>query len=86
MKYGAAMMKEQMSGNIINTASTAGHRTRFGSHTYSACKAAIIQMIQSVAMELGPFNIRTNCICPGAVVTSIIGRGLGLSQEQTEST
>jgi NAD(P)-dependent dehydrogenase (short-subunit alcohol dehydrogenase family) len=85
MKYAAAVMKEQMSGNIINTASIAGHRTGFGSHPYSACKAAIIQMTKTVANELGPFNIRTNCICPGAVVTSIFGRGIGLSQEETES-
>ena len=86
MKFAAAVMKEQMSGNIINTASIAGQRTGFGGHVYSACKAAIIQMTRTVAIELGPFNIRTNCICPGGVVTSIFGRGLGLSQEEAEDS
>jgi len=86
MKYAAVVMKEQMSGNIISTASIAGHRTGFGGHPYSACKAAIIQMTKTVAMELGPFNIRTNCICPGGVVTSIFGRGLGLTQDESESS
>ena len=86
MKYASAVMKKQMTGNIISTASIAGHRTGFGGHPYSACKAAIIQMTKTVAMELGPYNIRINCICPGAVVTSIFGKGLGLNQEQTESS
>lgn len=86
MKYAAAVMKEQMSGNIISTASIAGHRTGFAGHPYSACKAAIIQMTKTVGIELGPFNIRTNCICPGGVVTSIFGRALGQSQEETESS
>ena len=86
MKFAAAVMKEQMSGSIISTASIAGQRTGFGGHVYSACKAAIIQMTRTVAVELGPFNIRTNCICPGGIVTSIFGRGLGLSQEDSEAS
>ncbi|MBW2363947.1 MAG: glucose 1-dehydrogenase [Deltaproteobacteria bacterium] len=85
MKYAAAIMKEQKSGNIISAASIAGHRTGFGGHIYSACKAAIIQMTRTVAIELGPFNIRVNCICPGAVVTSIFGRTFGQDQDTTES-
>ena len=86
MKYAAAVMKKQMSGNIISTASIAGHRTGFGGHPYSACKAAVIQMTKTVGIELGPYNIRTNCICPGGVVTSIFGRNFGQSQEETESS
>jgi NAD(P)-dependent dehydrogenase (short-subunit alcohol dehydrogenase family) len=85
MKHAAAVMKGQMSGNIISTASIAGHRTGFGGHAYSACKAAIIQLTRTVAIELGPFNIRTNCICPGGVVTSIFGRTFGQDQQTTEA-
>lgn len=86
MKYAAPVMKKQGSGNIISTASIAGHRTGFGGHIYSACKAAIIHMTRTVAVELGPFGIRVNCICPGGVVTSIFGRGLGLDQDAAEAT
>ena len=86
MKYAAPVMKKQGSGTIISTASIAGHRTGFGGHLYSACKAAIIHMTRTVALELGPFGIRVNCICPGGVVTSIFGRGLGLEQDATEAT
>ena len=86
MKFAAAVMKQQMSGNIISTASIAGHRTGFGGHIYSACKAAIIQMTRTVAIELGPWNIRANCICPGGIVTSIFGRALGLDQAESEAS
>jgi NAD(P)-dependent dehydrogenase (short-subunit alcohol dehydrogenase family) len=41
-------------------------------------------MTRSVAMELGPFGIRVNSICPGGIVTSIFGRGLGLEQDAAE--
>ncbi len=86
MKYAVPVMKKQGSGNIISTASIAGHRTGFGGHIYSACKAAIIHMTRTVAVELGPFGIRVNCICPGGVVTSIFGRSLGLDQDAAEAT
>jgi NAD(P)-dependent dehydrogenase (short-subunit alcohol dehydrogenase family) len=86
MKHAAPVMKEQGSGSIINTASIAGHRTGFGGHFYSACKAAVIHMTRSVALELGPFGIRVNCICPGAIVTSIFARAMGVDQKTTETT
>jgi NAD(P)-dependent dehydrogenase (short-subunit alcohol dehydrogenase family) len=84
MKHAAPVMKEQGSGSIISTASIAGLRTGFGGHFYSACKAAVIHLTRSVAMELGPFGIRVNSICPGGIVTSIFGRGLGMDQDGAE--
>jgi NAD(P)-dependent dehydrogenase (short-subunit alcohol dehydrogenase family) len=84
MKHATPVMKRQGSGSIISTASIAGLRTGFGGHFYSACKAAVIHLTRSVAMELGPFGIRANSICPGGIVTSIFGRGLGLDQGGAE--
>lgn len=86
MKHAVPIMKEQGSGSIINTASIAGYRTGFAGHFYSGCKAAVIHMTRSVAIELGPFGIRVNCICPGAIVTSIFARALGVDQKTTEAT
>jgi NAD(P)-dependent dehydrogenase (short-subunit alcohol dehydrogenase family) len=84
MKHAAPVMKGQGAGSIISTASIAGLRTGFGGHFYSACKAAVIHMTRSVAVELGPFGIRVNSICPGGIVTSIFGRGLGMDQDSAE--
>jgi NAD(P)-dependent dehydrogenase (short-subunit alcohol dehydrogenase family) len=85
MKHAAPVMKRQGSGSIISTASVAGLRTGFAGHFYSACKAAVIHLTRSVAIELGPFGIRVNSICPGGIVTSIFGRGLGLDQNGAEA-
>ena len=71
MKYAAPIMKAQGSGSIISTASVAGLRTGKGPHVYSAAKAAVIHLTRSIAMELGEYGIRVNCICPGAIPTAI---------------
>jgi len=84
MKLAAPIMKEQGSGSIISTASVAGLRTGMGGHVYSSAKAAIIHLSRTVAMELGEFNIRVNCICPGGTATAIFGRGLGFEQEKAD--
>ena len=46
-------------------------RTGKGPHVYSAAKAAVIHLTRFVAMELGEYGIRVNCICPGAIPTAI---------------
>ncbi len=84
IKQAAIIMKKQGFGNIINTASIAGHQTGFAGHTYSACKAAIMHLTYSVAVEVGEFGLRVNCICPGAIATPIIGKALGLSFDEAE--
>ena len=84
IKHAASVMKEQKYGSIISTASVAGLRTGMGPHLYSACKAAIIQLTHTSAAELGEFNIRVNCICPGGIATAIFGRGMGLPQDAAE--
>lgn len=79
MKHAAPIMKRQGKGNIINIASIAGLRGISQNHPYSAAKAAVIQLTRTVAMELAPYQIRVNSICPGSIVTSIFGVSKGLS-------
>ena len=63
----APVMKAQKSGSIINLSSTAG-LYGFGNRTpYAAAKWAVIGLTKSLAIELGPHNVRCNAICPGAV-------------------
>jgi NAD(P)-dependent dehydrogenase (short-subunit alcohol dehydrogenase family) len=66
-KRAAPIMKDQRSGSIINISSTAG-LYGYGLRTpYAAAKWAVIGFTKSLAVELGPYDVRANAICPGAV-------------------
>ena len=66
-KYAARMMKPAKSGVMIFTSSTSGlHGTPYRA-PYVAAKWGIIGLMKTVAMELGPYGIRANAICPGSV-------------------
>ena len=56
-------------GAVLNVSSTAALRVFSPNLPYSAAKAGLITMTQSMAQELRPQRIRVNCICPGAVDT-----------------
>ncbi len=63
----APVMKAQKSGCIINMSSNAG-QFGFGNRTpYAAAKWGVIGLTKSLAIELGPYSVRCNAICPGAV-------------------
>ena len=63
----APVMKAQRSGSIINMSSMAGVYG-YGMRTpYAAAKWAVIGLTKSLAIELGPYDVRCNAICPSAV-------------------
>ncbi len=66
-KYATPLMKSAGHGAIIYTSSTAGIYGYPNRAPYAAAKWAIIGLMKTTAMELGPIGIRANAICPGAV-------------------
>lgn len=58
-------------GSIVATASVAGVRSGAGPTYYSASKAAVISIVQTVSYQLAGLNIRCNAICPGIVETGM---------------
>lgn len=66
-KYAAPMLKTQGSGSVILTSSTAGQYGYPNRAPYAAAKWAVIGLMKTLAMELGPHGVRANAICPGAV-------------------
>jgi NAD(P)-dependent dehydrogenase (short-subunit alcohol dehydrogenase family) len=64
-------MKKQGGGRIINTASQAGKTGLPLLTHYCATKAAVILFTKGLALELAPYNILVNSICPGSVMTDM---------------
>jgi NAD(P)-dependent dehydrogenase (short-subunit alcohol dehydrogenase family) len=63
--------KKYPSGSIIGTASVAGIRSNAGSTDYSASKAGVISIAQTIAYQLAGTGIRINAICPGLIETGM---------------
>ncbi len=61
------VMKAERSGVIINLSSTAGLYGLANRTPYAASKWGIIGFTKSLAIEVGPWNIRVNAVCPGSV-------------------
>ncbi|UOQ57345.1 glucose 1-dehydrogenase [Leucobacter allii] len=63
-------MRAQRHGRIVNIASRAGQVGAAHSSAYSASKAGVIGLTRALAMDLGPWGITANAVCPGLVGTS----------------
>lgn len=81
MKHACRAMQAQGGGSIISTSSVAAIMGGMGPHVYSACKAGVMGLTRSVALEQGPFGIRVNCINPGGIATPIFARSVGLVED-----
>ena len=64
-------MKKAGSGKIINLASTLGLVGLANRTPYVSSKGAVVQMTRGLALELAPFNINVNAICPGPFLTEM---------------
>lgn len=67
----AKIMIDQNSGKIINIASESGKTGRPIFSIYGATKFAIVGFTQGLAMELAPYRINVNAVCPGIVDTEM---------------
>lgn len=84
-KYAVEQMIKSGGGAIVNMGSISGLVAQPNFFTYSSTKAAILQMSRNMALDLGPYKIRVNCICPGTILTPASYRHMekvGMSLEQ----
>ncbi|HEU4389887.1 MAG TPA: glucose 1-dehydrogenase [Blastocatellia bacterium] len=84
-RYAANEMRKRGGGAIVNLGSISGLVAQPDFLTYSATKAAVLQMTRNMAMDLAAANIRVNCVCPGSILTeSVESRmlALGMTREQ----
>ncbi|MGD9047867.1 MAG: SDR family oxidoreductase [Anaerolineae bacterium] len=85
----APAMMEQRSGSIINISSMAGKTSWPSTAEYSASKTGVIGLSRSVAMELAPYGVTVNAVCPGNTLTDMVrsvadrqGEQLGMTGEE----
>jgi 3-oxoacyl-[acyl-carrier protein] reductase len=71
-------MRRAGRGNIINIGSVAGIRPRPGLTWYNGSKGAVNTLSKSLAIELGPDNIRVNVICPVMGETALLEDFMGM--------
>ncbi|MCP4699679.1 MAG: SDR family oxidoreductase [Gammaproteobacteria bacterium] len=84
-RYASNVMKKQNGGSIVNLSSISGCVAQPEFLTYSATKAAIINMTRCMALDLASYGIRVNCVCPGTIRTQATDRHMkktGMTEEQ----
>jgi len=59
-------------GAIVNVASIGGVMGMPDAHAYTAAKGGMVNLTRSMAVTYGPMNVRTNCVAPGGIDTSMI--------------
>jgi NAD(P)-dependent dehydrogenase (short-subunit alcohol dehydrogenase family) len=85
-KIAKDMIDKKNQGRIINISSTEGKTNRAGSIAYSSSKHALIGLTQGLAIQLAPYDITVNAVCPGLIDTPIWHRGdksMGLPEGST---
>ena len=75
-KYTLEFLKKSKNPNIINIGSV--HQTATSSKiaAYACSKSALVGLTKNMAIDLSQFNIRVNCISPGAIDTKMLRDGL----------
>ena len=76
-------MIPRKAGRIVNVASIAGMIVRTAQIAYCSAKAAVIHFSRCLSVEMAPYNITVNCLCPGMTWTDMLNtsaqdRGLDL--------
>jgi len=69
------VMTAKKEGKIIFTASISAFTPSALQPQYSASKIGVINLVQSLSVDLGPHNINVNCVCPGFVYTPMYEDG-----------
>jgi NAD(P)-dependent dehydrogenase (short-subunit alcohol dehydrogenase family) len=69
-----AMIEAGRGGSLIALSSMTGKRPLVNRTPYGAAKMGVIGLVRTLALELGPHNIRVNSVCPGAVAGERLNR------------
>ncbi|XP_024961999.1 secoisolariciresinol dehydrogenase-like [Cynara cardunculus var. scolymus] len=85
MKHAARVMIPARNGSIISTASVCSNIGGVSTHAYTCAKHAIVGLTKNIAVELGQFGIRVNCVSPYGMATPMATYFTGLEGEAIEN-
>lgn len=84
-KEAARHLKQSAAGAIVNVSSDAGLNGNFLCTAYCAAKGAVTVFTKALALELAPYGVRANCVCPGDVDTPLTQRQLSAASDAAEA-
>ena len=83
-KFAVPELKKHQTGAIVNVSSDAGINGNILCTAYCAAKGAINTFTKALALELAPYNIRVNCVCPGDIHTPLLERQLAAAGDREQ--
>jgi 3-oxoacyl-[acyl-carrier protein] reductase len=78
---GRIMVNQPEGGSIINTSSAAADAPSPNIGSYAICKAGVVQMTKTLAVELGRKHVRVNAVAPGFVITGMTTGFFGQAEQ-----
>lgn len=81
MRAGIPALRRSGGGAIVVTSSNTGLLGEANRWPYAAAKAGVVNLVRSVAIDVGPEAIRVNAVCPGPTITGMTD---GLAERQPE--
>lgn len=80
-KYAVSELRKTGGGAIINVSSDAGDNGNLACSAYCAAKGAVNTFTKALALEVAPYQIRVNAVCPGDIFTPLLKEQLAKSQD-----
>ncbi|KAD5803261.1 hypothetical protein E3N88_14621 [Mikania micrantha] len=85
IKHATIVMVSARAGSIISMASVDSNIGGVATHAYTCSKHAVTGLTKNLAVELGQFSIRVNCLSPYAIATPMTTSILGVDEESIEN-
>ena len=84
-KYAVPELQKRQGSSIVNLSSDAGLQGNYLCSAYCASKGAVTLFTKALALELAPWKIRVNCVCPGDIATPLTEAQLAAAPSRAEA-